>query len=180
MSDRKTETIDIGRGVKYAKVASRLEQFHGDNTECHVETHCEFKEGHALFSAKVTTKKGTFTGHSLAKVTLGQKQFEKQETIAVGRALAFAGYLSSGDIACQEEMDDLRRIAGVTFAQLNTLKTDWLSRHAEDLKGRDQAAIGKAFAEWVQKVLGDGGPDDVGDFRKWTAGDLEKCQEALG
>lgn len=104
---RKTETIKLGDGVRYAKVASRLVAFHTDNKSCSVETVCEFKEGFALFTAKVTTTKGTFTGHSMGKVSVRQKQFEKQETIAVGRALAFAGYLASGDIACAEEMADL-------------------------------------------------------------------------
>jgi len=34
------------------------------------------------------------------------KDFEKQETIAVGRALAFAGFLSDGEVASYEEMED--------------------------------------------------------------------------
>jgi len=104
VTERKTETIMIGGGVEYAKVASRCTEFHKDNIKCDIETTCEFKEGFVLFSAKVTTKKGTFTGHSMDKVTGRQKQFEKQETIAVGRALAFAGYLATGEIACAEEM----------------------------------------------------------------------------
>ena len=104
MAKRQTETIDIGRGVQYAKVATRVAEFHEDNPQCKIETTCQFLEGYALFTATVTTKKGTFTGHSMAKVSTGQKAFEKQETVAVGRALAFAGYLSSGEIASQEEM----------------------------------------------------------------------------
>jgi len=104
IAERKAETITIGGGVQYAKVVSRCTEFHKDNDKCCIETTCEFKEGFVLFSAKVTTKKGTFTGHSMDKVSGRQKQFEKQETIAVGRALAFAGYLATGEIACAEEM----------------------------------------------------------------------------
>ena len=112
MAERTTETIDIGKGIRYAKVAARSAVFHTDNQQCSIETSCEFKEGFAMFAATVTTKKGTFTGHSMDKVAGRQKQFEKLETIAVGRALAFAGYLSSGEIACAEEMEQF--VGGVS------------------------------------------------------------------
>jgi len=102
-TERTTATIAIGKDIQYAKVSARLKEFHADNQSCSVETSVEFKEGHVLFAAKVTCGRGVFTGHSLGK-TGAVKQFEKQETIAVGRALAFAGYLSSGEIASFEEM----------------------------------------------------------------------------
>lgn len=102
---RQIETIRLGE-FEYAKVSARLLEFLADNPKCSIETTCEFKEGWALFRAIVTAQRGTFTGHSLGKVGATKKQFEKQETIAVGRALAFAGYLSSGEIASFEEMDD--------------------------------------------------------------------------
>jgi len=182
MTERTVETIDIGKGIKYAKVASRLAAFHEDNDQCHIETSCEFKEGYALFSAKLTTKKGTFTGHSLAKVTSGQKQFEKQETIAVGRALAFAGYLSSGDIASQEEMSDFRT-NGVTLAALNELKKGWAANFAELITDADQDEKKRLFGEWVQQTLGPnfglGGELDIANFRSWALDDLNTCREAL-
>jgi len=34
------------------------------------------------------------------------KEFEKQETVAIGRALAILGYLASGEIASFEEMEE--------------------------------------------------------------------------
>ena len=110
MSERKVDTIDLGRGVKYAKVASRCAELHRDYDKCDIETTFEFKDGWAIFFATVRTAKGTFTGHSIGKVAGRDKQFEKQETIAVGRALAFAGYLASGEIASAEEMGDMRRL----------------------------------------------------------------------
>ena len=117
MPDRRTETIDIGRGVQYAKVSARLAELHEDNTECSIETEYDFREaGAAVFTiitARVRNKKGVFTGHSLGKVAGGQKAMEKLETIAVGRALAFAGYLSSGEIASQEEMHDANLDAAI-------------------------------------------------------------------
>uniref|UniRef100_A0A6M3LS24 Uncharacterized protein n=1 Tax=viral metagenome TaxID=1070528 RepID=A0A6M3LS24_9ZZZZ len=182
MTERTVETIDIGKGIKYAKVASRLAAFHEDNDACNVETSCEFKEGYTLFSAKLTTKKGTFTGHSLAKVTSGQKQFEKQETIAVGRALAFAGYLSSGDIASQEEMSDFRP-ATVTLDDLNDLKEQWAVKFAELVADADKPKKRRLFGEWIQQTLGVnfamGGELDVADFRSWSMDDLDQCREAL-
>lgn len=102
---RRVETMKVGGGADYAKVATRLHEFHGDNEACSIETTVEFKEGWILAAAKVTSKRGIYTGHSLGQAK-GIKALEKIETIAVGRALAFAGYSSKGDIASFEEMQD--------------------------------------------------------------------------
>jgi len=111
MNDPRTaETIKIGGNVEYAKVSARLAEFHKDNSECSILTECEFKDGWVLFSARITTSRGIFTGHSMDKASVRPKQFEKQETIAVGRALAFAGYLSSGEIASFDEMADVSQL----------------------------------------------------------------------
>jgi hypothetical protein len=151
MNERKTETIDIGKGIQYAKVAARSAEFHRDNEQCSIETTCEFKEGFALFTAKVTTKKGTFTGHSMDKVSGRQKQFEKQETIAVGRALAFAGYLASGDIACAEEMEDV-----VTEQQLNSLKGKYATVHKSELSRMEsREKKQQAFSSWCRTLIGE-------------------------
>ena len=168
MSERKTDTIEIGKGVQYAKVAARSAEFHRDNETCSIETSCEFKENHVLFSAKVTTKKGTFTGHSMDKISGRQKQFEKQETIAVGRALAFAGYLASGDIACAEEMADL-----VTTAQLNALKVKYATVHKDSLSGLDRVAKAQKFNAWVREIVGEDA--DFTDATHWEAAWLAAC-----
>ncbi|HUS40473.1 MAG TPA: hypothetical protein VMX74_13555 [Pirellulales bacterium] len=167
MTERKTETIEIGQGINYAKVAARSAEFHKDNETCSIETSCEFKEGYALFTAKVTTKKGTFTGHSMDKVGGRQKQFEKQETIAVGRALAFAGYLSSGEIATYEEMADLEDM--VTTAQLNGLKVKFASEYSELLEGLDRGARQQRFNAWCLALFEDEvNYNDVGSWsREW-------------
>ncbi len=67
----------------------------------------------------------------------------------------------------------------VTLVQTRNLYTEWASRHAGDLEHCDKEGKKKAFAEWVKKVLGGAGPDDVGEFADWTVEDLEKCQEVL-
>lgn len=150
MNERKVDTIEIGKGIQYAKVASRLAAFHEDNSECSIETTCEFKEGYAMFRAIVTCPRGVFTGHSLDKVSGKQKQFEKQETIAVGRALAFAGYLASGDVATAEEMQEV-----VTTAQLNALKFKWAKEYTAALEGLDREAKAKRFNTWCKGVIGE-------------------------
>ena len=164
MNERKTETIDLGRGVQYAKVADRSVQFHLDNELCEVKTSVRFSEGHVLFKARVRTKKGTFTGHSLGKLGGKEKAFEKLETIAVGRALAFAGYLADGHIACAEEMETFptpeppagdddapttqprdERVSADQLAQLVAL-------YQERFPDRDQ----RAFSADMREVLGQG------------------------
>lgn len=107
----KVETIDL-KGSKYAQVKERIKAFHTDNKNTRIRTKCEFKEGFALFEARVDIFTGdftkTYTGHALGK-TQGLKAFEKLETIAVGRALALAGYLGDGDIASYEEIGEYQR-----------------------------------------------------------------------
>jgi len=172
MSERKTDTIEIGKGVQYAKVAARSAEFHKDNATCFIETSFEFKDGFVLFSAKVTTKKGTFTGHSMDKVSGRQKQFEKQETISVGRALAFAGYLSSGDIACQEEMADV-----ITTAQLNSLKLKYAKTHEAELSGLDRAAKAEKFNAWAGMIVGE--QADYTDSGSWDSEWFKACWREL-
>lgn len=171
MSERKTDTIRLGN-FDYAKVSARSAELHKDNETCGIETSCEFKDGHVLFSAKVTTKKGTFTGHSLGKVGGQQKQFEKQETIAVGRALAFAGYLATGEIASYEEMADV-----VTTAQLGSLKLKFSQAHAHELTGLDRPAKLQKFNSWARKVTGEDA--DFTDESHWTRDWYDACCRAL-
>lgn len=160
MNNRKVETVDIGRGVQYAKVAARSAEFHKDNDVCSIETSCEFKEGFVMFRATVHTKKGTFTGHSMDKIGGRQKQFEKQETIAVGRALAFAGYLSSGDIACAEEMVDV-----ISDIQLTSLKKKYFDENEAELKKLDRPGRQQAFNAWARDLIGE--DRDFNDKLSW-------------
>lgn len=100
------KTINL-KGKEYAPVSARVEQFHKDFPDGSIETEQEFKEGFVIFKAKISfTINGAdriFNGHAFGKV--GQeKAFEKLETTAVGRALAFAGYLAGGEIASYDEI----------------------------------------------------------------------------
>ena len=98
------KTINL-KGKEYSPVATRVEQFHKDYPDGTITTDCTFDEGHVIFKATVSFSERTFNGHAFGKV--GQeKAFEKLETTAVGRALAFAGYLAGGEIASYDEVKD--------------------------------------------------------------------------
>lgn len=101
------KTIKL-QGKKYAKVKERIAEAHKNNEKLSITTEvdCFDKEKLAfLFTAKVVNEKWEFTGHAMQSLKW-KKDFEKGETIAVGRALALAGYLADGEVASYEEMSD--------------------------------------------------------------------------
>lgn len=108
--NKKVKTMDI-KGNEYAKVAERVKQFREDCPNGLIETKPEIRDdGQIMFSVRILKDKSDVnsaegTGHSLGKAN-GDKAFEKLETIAVGRALAMLGYMSSGEIASSEEMEE--------------------------------------------------------------------------
>lgn len=106
---RKASTVSLQGGVEYAKVSTRLVEFHEDNTSCSIETDIQFQAGGentwVIVTATVTCPRGRFVAHSMDAFKGKQKFLEKLETVAVGRALAFAGYMASGEIASFEEVD---------------------------------------------------------------------------
>lgn len=105
-----------------------VKEFHKAYPEGNIETDYDVTEnGNIVFRAKVTFKtrlkegekvemlmgrpvvpNRVFTGHAFGKAG-ASKAFEKLETIAVGRALAFAGFLADGDIASAEEMQEYQK-----------------------------------------------------------------------
>ena len=173
MNERKAETIKIGGGADYAKVSTRLNEFHRDNAKGSIDTTCKFEDGYVLFSATVACEKGTFTGHSMDKIGGRQKQFEKQETIAVGRALAFAGYLSDGSIASYEEMVDV-----VTTAQLNSLKLKYSKEYADSMSKLDRPAKQRAFDKWAIGIIGE--EVNYQDAGSWCREWYDECWRSLG
>lgn len=97
------KTITIKGGVEYAQVKDRLKEFHKMYPKGCVHTKYL---GDGVFRARVFIDDGDFyTGHS--KVGTGIKAFEKAETVAVGRALAFLGIMADGAIATAEEMEEI-------------------------------------------------------------------------
>ena len=106
---RKTETMDL-KGSDYAKVVERVKEFRKDNPNGLIETTPTIEGNMIIFKARVLKNKSETvsaeaTGHAYGE-NKGAKAFEKLETIATGRALAFLGYAADGEIASSDEMEE--------------------------------------------------------------------------
>ncbi len=118
------KTTKIGGGADYAKVADRIKMFWEQNPNGKIESERESLEGGKIrFIARIWLKadqvmqlaaagasteviKLTANATASADATKkGDKENEKLETVAVGRALAMLGYLASGEVASREEME---------------------------------------------------------------------------
>lgn len=101
------KTINL-KGNQYAPVDERIKAFHAKNPKCSIRTKTTINGNVVMVVAKVIPNTDNmevyFTGSSYGQVGR-DKAFEKLETVAVGRALAFAGYLADGKIASYEEME---------------------------------------------------------------------------
>ncbi len=94
-------------GKEYITVAERLTKIHAELKELSITTEVLFTDPRVVIKATVITPKGTFTGISAANVNKAiekESPYEVAESSAVGRALAFAGYETTGGIASAEEM----------------------------------------------------------------------------
>lgn len=106
----KVQTISL-QGKEYALVPQRLKAFREANPRAKVETSPTISgDGTIIFKATIVVDKSKqdsaeATGHAMGKA-VGDKAFEKLETVAVGRALALLGYLNNGQIATTEEMHE--------------------------------------------------------------------------
>lgn len=111
---KEIDTIEL-KGNQYAKVKDRVKAFHEDYDNGRIITEPQLEGDLVMFKAQVwpdmENRDRSFTGHSIGKYT-GKKKFEKLETVAVGRALAFAGLLADGEIATYDEMTDKDEIKG--------------------------------------------------------------------
>lgn len=137
-SDRRAETTKIGGGADYAKVAERLKLFRSEFAHSKHESAYEVDvDGSIVFTvwlwkdktelldlmkAGITDKdalrasadaNGNAKSNQALATAAGkpvkEKEFEKLESIALGRALANLGYLASGEIASFEEMEEFER-----------------------------------------------------------------------
>lgn len=107
----KVETINY-QGKDYATVPARLKEFRQQNPRASITTEPKFLDnGDLIFQATIVKDRAdetsaTATGSAMytAKELAGKKQFEKLETISIGRALAVLGYLNDGQVATGEEM----------------------------------------------------------------------------
>lgn len=108
--DRKTGE-DRHISIDHAKVVDRIQEFRKDNPRGVIETDPKIDDSMLIFKAHIVKDKSDknsaeATGHAYTKIDGSDKQFEKLETIAVGRALAMLGYAASGEVASFEEMEE--------------------------------------------------------------------------
>lgn len=106
----KAQTMKLGT-ADYAKVSERVKLFREECPQGSIETVGDIKDGYIIFRTTVIKDlsnefSARATGTAMQKVDGKQKEFEKTETISVGRALAMLGYLASGDVASSEEMEE--------------------------------------------------------------------------
>lgn len=91
----------------YVAVSERVDKFHEQYPNGSIETTFNINWEVAQFTAKVTLDVSNplrvFTGSSFGELKK-EKSFEKAETVAVGRALAFAGFETQSWIASKEEI----------------------------------------------------------------------------
>ena len=118
------KTTKINGNTDYAKVADRIKVFWEENPNGKIDTEREdIPDNKVRFIARIwrdsdvvsnlaTTGTGInaikFTANATASadaIKKGDKENEKLETVAVGRALAMLGYLASGEVASREEME---------------------------------------------------------------------------
>ena len=123
----KIKTITL-QGKEYAQVKDRIKAFREDTTNGSITTDVTYNDGVAIMKATVISDLASefskrATGQAFGKVD-GQKGFEKLETIAVGRALAFMGYMTDGAVASSEEMEQFEEYKkGKKEEALNLLAT---------------------------------------------------------
>lgn len=89
----------------YIPVHTRVQKAHDENENIKILTQYELLGNDTVvFRATVTMVKGEFSGTSFGKLGK-EKALEKLETVAVGRALAFAGYEIQSGLASKDEID---------------------------------------------------------------------------
>lgn len=122
---KKVDKVITLKGNDYAKVADRLKIFREENPNSKIMTETRSVDGKITFKAYIWKNKDELidlvksgvdketimitadsNGTAQKEIRNGDKDFEKLETVAVGRALALLGYLASGEIASSEEMEE--------------------------------------------------------------------------
>lgn len=144
------KTVSIKGDIQYAKVSDRLKVFWEENPNGKIDSEREnLENGKIRFIARIwrgstevleLAKAGVnieiirLTANATASadaVKKGDKENEKLETIAIGRALATLGYLASGEVASREEMEEFEEYkkekaeeaVGDAVAELEEAKT---------------------------------------------------------
>ena len=153
----KVKTTKIGGGADYAKVSDRLKVFWEENPHGKIISEREsLADGKIRFIARIwrnsddvlrLATSGTsaevikMTANATASadaVKKGDKENEKLETVAVGRALAMLGYLASGEVASREEMENFETFKAEKQQEAikDAQKSLLMAEDMDDLKSR--------------------------------------------
>lgn len=157
--DGQVKTLEIS----YAKVADRLNEFRSVNPRSKISVKFSYNEKgdlthHAYIwkdktdfydllksgvNAKDALESADAEGSSLmyADKVKQEKGFEKNETIAIGRALAILGYAGSGEIASSEEMEEFENFKKQRDEALKDEAIEKLS-NAKDMNGLKAIFVG--------------------------------------
>ena len=148
---QRVKTIKL-QGKDYAQVSDRVSVFHKAHQNGSIKTDLDLRDSFAIFKATVILDAKNpdriFTGTSMGKYG-GAKALEKLETIAVGRALAFAGFLSDGEIASSEEMQKYEEI----ILEVNTDEAIKKLTEAKTIEALQKAWVSLTEAERQNKVI---------------------------
>lgn len=158
----KVATTKIKGNVEYAKVADRLQEFRKANPRSKISVKFSYNEvGDLTHRAYIWKDKTDFydllksgvnaqdaiesadaEGSSMmsAQKVKAEKGFEKNETIAIGRALAILGYASSGEIASSEEMEEFEDFKKQKAVEAKEQAISQLAK-AKDMKALQEAWI---------------------------------------
>lgn len=149
------KTVKIGGGIDYAKVADRIKIFWEENPNGKIDTEREdISENKVRFIARIWRDSKVIldlatvgTDINIVKLTAnamasadaakkGDKENEKLETVAVGRALAMLGYLASGEVASREEMEQFEAYKADLFQDEvdNTIKEMKKAKTIDELR----------------------------------------------
>ena len=188
----KVATTKIKGGAEYAKVAVRLNEFRSLNPRSKISikakmdasgniTHIAYiwkdkTECYELLKAGVSSQdvleSADAEGSSFmfAEKIKSEKGYEKNETIAIGRALAVLGFATNGEIASFEEMEEFedfknQKAEGIKIEiigrlenakNIKELQSVWLSLDGSQKSDKDIMAkkneMKEALNESVKKV----------------------------
>lgn len=144
------KTIDYGPVKGYAPVSARIKEFREKNPNGKIITRNEVDEdGLVTFMAYIWKDKKDYVREDVESAdssgtarntTKDKKDFEKLETVAIGRALSILGYMVSGEVASSEEMEmALEKARKYDDAELekkiaNTIKAMKKTKNLDELK----------------------------------------------
>ena len=136
----------------YVWVHTRVQQAHDAHKEkLSIETSFDIKDKIVFFTAKVTIWEQVFNGSSFWELGK-EKAFEKLETVAVWRALAFAWFEIKEWIASKDEMDKfnskLDKDGAYKWDSSQLELTEYIEIVKDETDVNNLDTIYKDFARW--------------------------------